>query len=256
MDDSDGDGVCDFDERNRFNLTYNDPDTDDDLVRDLPDIREYVFDASGSYSLRGADFDGDGLRKERDPDNDYSQNNGLIDGCEDSDRDGRYEAGLGETDNFRASDDMTLHVQLRWPLLGSDVDLHLVKPGSAMWSDGDVHWRNTNPDWGEQGLTCDDPWLDIDCITTCTVENIRLGKLENGTYQIIVHYWWDHDQGPTSPTVILWLQGVRHSYGPRQLSDDEVWQVATVEWPSMVITAVDSVTTVHQWSDLELPDAK
>ena len=93
--DSDGDGIMDFDETVRFGLDPYDADTDDDWVPDKRDMREYVFDSVGNFSTRNSDMDGDGLRKEVDPDND---NDGSPDGCEDTDYDGIFDAG--ETDNF------------------------------------------------------------------------------------------------------------------------------------------------------------
>ena len=49
------------------------PDTDGDGVPDKADMRDYVFDNAGTWHERRiADLDGDGLRKERDPDNDRS----------------------------------------------------------------------------------------------------------------------------------------------------------------------------------------
>jgi formylglycine-generating enzyme required for sulfatase activity len=95
--DSDGDDIVDFDEENRFPTSHTDADSDDDGVPDKIDMREYVFDASGAYSYHNADWDSDGQRKEVDPDND---NGGSKDGCEDTNRNGRYEPALGETSNF------------------------------------------------------------------------------------------------------------------------------------------------------------
>jgi len=253
MDDSDGDGICDFDERNRFNLDPGDADTDDDLVPDKLDMREYLFTNAGAYSRRNPDIDGDGLRKERDPDNDYAQNNGLMDGCEDSNQNGKLEPNLGETDNFKPSDDMNLHILLTWPKLGADVDVHLIRPGSQMGSDGDCYYNNMNPDWGMPGVSCDDPRLDIDCITQCTVENIRLSRLENGTYSVKVHYFWDHDLGPTSPRVTVWVQGVKYDFGPQLLTDDQVWNVCTIEWPSKVVTPGGLVTSLSATERLLRP---
>ena len=87
--DADGDGVMDWDEQNRFHTMATYANSDDDWVQDKQDLREYVFDGAGAYSLRGADFDADGRRKELDADND---NDTSVDGCEDSDRDGKYES--------------------------------------------------------------------------------------------------------------------------------------------------------------------
>lgn len=98
--DSDGDGIMDWDEQNRFPTSSVLQDTDGDWVTDKQDLREYVFTAAGAYNLRSADFDGDGVRKEADPDND---NDGAVDGCEDFNYNGKYESGLGESDNFNAA---------------------------------------------------------------------------------------------------------------------------------------------------------
>jgi len=342
IDDSDGDGICDFDERNRFrgnlrNLNANDPDSDDDLVLDKLDMREYLFDNAGNYSRRNPDIDGDGDRKETDPDNDNFWDVGSIDGCEDTNQNGRFESGLGETSNFDPTDekecptpmvDITgppsgssdddcviilegtihseteltsasvlvtsgpqsnrfdlawsgsapdysfsqeiplfsgdnlvmvtavnqfgsgsdhiyvectmvvrdIHIQLYWPLLGADVDLHFIRPGGEYWSiPDDCHWRNMNPDWGVLGDPTDDPKLDVDCITTCTLENIVLSRPVTGTYSVKVHYYSDHDLGPTTASVRVWVQGVRHDFAA-YLVDDQVWSVCTIEWPSKVVT--------------------
>ena len=175
--DSDGDGVCDFDELKRFDTNRLSADTDSDGVPDKAEIRSYIFDAAGNHNLlerigniwvcrvlatagpcgwvynqdvepipwasqpdtytcprcgnrkrfngvdgfeqniiplmpahpwdmnwdvhalivANADPDGDGLRCERDPDSD---NDGALDGEEDTNHNGIYEPGLGETDPY------------------------------------------------------------------------------------------------------------------------------------------------------------
>ena len=103
VDDLDDDGLVDFDERVRFGTNATGSDSDSDGVPDKTDMREYVFNAAGQYSLRKADWDGDGLRKERDPDNDRKYNDGSSDGCEDANHNGKYEPDQSETSNFDAS---------------------------------------------------------------------------------------------------------------------------------------------------------
>ena len=97
--DSDGDGITDFDETERFATSPDEADTDGDGVNDKWDLFDVYFDAAGDYALNplGADMDGDGLRKEVDWDNDAG---GSPDGCEDTNRNGQYEPVLGETSNF------------------------------------------------------------------------------------------------------------------------------------------------------------
>jgi formylglycine-generating enzyme required for sulfatase activity len=97
--DSDGDGIMDFDEQVRFKTLADSPDSDGDTVLDKADLREYVFKPDGVYRLRSANSDGDAFRKELDPDND---GDGGSDGCEDGNMNGKYEAELFETDNFDA----------------------------------------------------------------------------------------------------------------------------------------------------------
>ena len=107
--DSDSDGVNDFDEIKRFKTNPYKKDTDGDWVNDKEDIAEYVFDATDKYKKRLGDFfqlalgpggyydaETDTLRKELDWDHD---GDGIPDGCEDVDRDGRYDLS-GESNNF------------------------------------------------------------------------------------------------------------------------------------------------------------
>lgn len=253
VDDSDNDGVCDFDERLRFGLNDDTVDTDGDLIADKLDIREYLFTNAGLYQRRNPDIDGDGLRKERDKDNDYAQNDGLIDGCEDTNQNGMFEAPLGEANSFNPTDDMALHVQLRWPTLGADVDLHLIRPNGTFRSQNDCYYANRSPDWGIAGNSCDNPRLDIDCITQCTVENIRLSRLENGVYTVTVHYFSDHDRGPTTPRVTVWVQGVRHDFSLAQLNDNQIWTVCTIDWPSKRVTPSSMVTMLPETELLNDP---
>ncbi|MHC5110461.1 MAG: dockerin type I domain-containing protein [Planctomycetota bacterium] len=98
--DTDNDGIMNWDEQNRFHTSVSQSDTDADFVPDKPDIREYVFTTAGQYALRVADLDSDTDRKELDPDND---DDGALDGCEDTNFNGIYEPALGETNNFSAS---------------------------------------------------------------------------------------------------------------------------------------------------------
>lgn len=239
MDDSDGDGVVDFDERSRFATDPARPDTDGDEVPEKLDIRGYVFRTDGTYDPISPDIDYDTRRKELDRDNDTSTNDGAVDGCEDLNHNGKKDGA--ETSNYDPRDDTAVHVRLTWPLLGADVDLHLIQPGGAMNTYGDCYYNNRTPDWGVVGSTCDNPRLDVDCITGCTVENIRLGSPVTGTYAIKVYYYSDHGKGDTSPQVTLWLRGVPQTFGPRSLTNHEVWDVGTIQWPSLAFTPSGNV---------------
>lgn len=103
--DSDGDGLCDFDEIERFETDPNNQDTDGDGLNDKLDMLGYLFNPDGSYNRRNPDLDNDGRNKELDPDNDHPKNKGVSDGCEDFNRDGFFTNDGRETDNFDSSDD-------------------------------------------------------------------------------------------------------------------------------------------------------
>ena len=135
-----------------------------------------------------------------------------------------------------------IHVQLTWPQVGSDFDLHFIRPGGVYWAiPDDCYYRNRNPDWGVAGNTADNPQLDVDCITACTIENIVLGQAFNGVYTIKVHYYSDHGHGPGSPRVRVWVGNTQLDFGPRQMTNDQVWDVATVNWPAHTMTIIDKV---------------
>lgn len=97
--DTDGDGVNDFDEIVRFHTDPLNPDSDLDWVNDKSDIAEYVFNNVGSYKPRSPDINSNTVRKELDWDND---SDGAPDGCEDVNGDGVL-ANSGETNNFSAA---------------------------------------------------------------------------------------------------------------------------------------------------------
>ncbi len=135
-----------------------------------------------------------------------------------------------------------IHVQLTWPQVGSDFDLHFIRPGGSYWAiPDDCHWRNRNPDWGVIGNTNDNPQLDVDCITSCTIENIVLDQPASGVYTIKVHYYSDHGRGPSSPRIRVWVGSQQLDFGPQQMTNDQVWDVATVNWPAGEVTVIDTV---------------
>jgi len=107
--DSDGDGVINIDETERFHTDPFITDTDQDGVNDKQDIASGVFDLTYGYAFHpggsGRDIDGDKLPTELDEDSD---NGGCLDGTEDTNGDGKYEPELGEIYNFDPKDDMCI----------------------------------------------------------------------------------------------------------------------------------------------------
>lgn len=108
--DTDGDGLCDFDEEWRFGTERAKGDSDGDGIQDKTEVWSYKF--GKGWAPRTPDTDGDGLRAELDPDSD---DDGCPDGAEDRDHDGslfgRVALGYdpttkteGETDPFLADE--------------------------------------------------------------------------------------------------------------------------------------------------------
>ncbi|MHB9034186.1 MAG: hypothetical protein ACYC6L_14195, partial [Anaerolineae bacterium] len=142
--DSDGDGIMDFDEANRFATGVADADTDDDGRSDKIDIREYIFAPDGSWQRRKADYDEDGLRMEVDYDSD---NGGSRDGCEDSNHNGIYEPALNETSNFNADDekDCTVNHPPYVPVYLAPANGSVITQSNGV----DLMWTGGDPDGDE-----------------------------------------------------------------------------------------------------------
>ena len=103
--DSDGDGVVDFDETERFRTNPDDKDSDGDSLPDKQDIISGVFDPKYGYATTGGsqfgrDYDDDGNPTELDKDSDEG---GCLDGEEDVSLNGHRDGS--ETWNFEADDD-------------------------------------------------------------------------------------------------------------------------------------------------------
>ncbi|MBR4784098.1 MAG: hypothetical protein IK012_02455 [Fibrobacter sp.] len=104
--DSDGDGLYDYDEINRFHTKVDKEDSDGDEVNDREEILSYTLRNKKEYESTFltsdplANVDGDEFRAELDYDSD---NGGAKDGDEDLNHDGIFDEG--ETDPYKASDD-------------------------------------------------------------------------------------------------------------------------------------------------------
>jgi hypothetical protein len=149
-----------------------------------------------------------------------------------------------------------VHVELTWqthgdpdesdegPEAGSDLDLHLLHPnatGPDLDNDGkqdgwlnvpwDCYWCNKKPDWGA-AMTREDT-------DGAGPEIILLQQAENLTYRVGVHYWDDHGFGPSFATVRVYVYGVlAFEWADVELHNHDMWEVATIEWPSGAVTQV------------------
>ena len=104
--DTDGDGIMDFDEKYRFHSRYDEPDSDGDSIGDKVEIHSYVVREIARHKSKGvllngvlseklADADGDGKRAENDDDSD---GDGMKDEEEDVNHNGYVDEG--ETDPY------------------------------------------------------------------------------------------------------------------------------------------------------------
>jgi lipocalin len=131
----------------------------------------------------------------------------------------------------------SIRIELTWDA-GSDMDLHFIRPGGEYWDlTDDCHWRNENPDWGETGVVEDNPVYSGDVTDGYGPESIYL-KLpgEDGEYQIKVNCWEDNDIVSSTATVIIWINDVQVFADSEELSEDEVWDCASIDWPSGIVT--------------------
>jgi hypothetical protein len=153
-----------------------------------------------------------------------------------------------------------IHIELLWdtpndpdqtddgPEAGADLDLHFLHPFASGldvdldgqpdgWFDQpfDCFWFNAHPNWASMDpMIDDDPGLDLDDTDGAGPENINLNLPENAmTYRVGVHYWNDHNFGPSLATVRVYLYSeLVFEQAGVELVNHDMWEVATIDWPS------------------------
>ena len=132
----------------------------------------------------------------------------------------------------------SIRIELTWNAT-TDMDLHFIRPGGAYWdTTDDCHWRNENPDWGLPGVVADNPVYSDDVTDGSEPEIIYLIQpYELGDYQIAVNCWDDNGYGPSTATVIVWIDDVQVFEDSKELSEDEIWYCANITWPSGAVAA-------------------
>ncbi|MGC6418206.1 MAG: choice-of-anchor D domain-containing protein [Bradymonadia bacterium] len=151
-----------------------------------------------------------------------------------------------------------LHVQLVWSTpddpdesdqFGTDVDLHfkhqLAGDGWGAAANGyDVYFRNTTPDWGNEGDVADNPSLDIDDTNGAGPENVNLASPEVGvTYEVGAIYFRNEStfgdamndprrDHPSYITVRIFARGeLLNEFVGREMNEArQLWHVASIEW--------------------------
>jgi hypothetical protein len=124
-------------------------------------------------------------------------------------------------------------VVMRWNTNRTDVDLHMVRPGGSPFAfDGsDCYYANLNPDWGRQGDSLDDPFLDVDDVDGMGPETMNLSEAAPGAYSVYAHYFGDRGLGPSNVTVDIFIAGQPAGTFTRTgLRCDELWLVGTINW--------------------------
>lgn len=142
-----------------------------------------------------------------------------------------------------------IHVELSWNTDATDVDLHLVNQtrcptGTCFAAQPyDCFWNNPSPDWGPQG-SVGDPTLDLDDLYGYGPENINISEPETDPqiYVVQVNYYQTRDNGPSTATVRIYLDGELHYEDSATLPDrGYTWSVAQISWPDAHITPLDTV---------------
>jgi hypothetical protein len=137
--------------------------------------------------------------------------------------------------------------QLTWDTgpTGSDIDLHLVKPGGTT-NDGltDCYYANCTPfdnplDWGATG-SAGNPSLDVDNVEGYGPENITLSGAEAGTYRVIVRNY--DGVLNTHATVKIYFNDVEQYRNTSVVLDatHDYWIVANVDILNHTVTAVNT----------------
>ena len=62
---------------------------------------------------------------------------------------------------------------------------------------------------------------------------------ENTTYRVGVHYWSDHEYGPSYSTVRIYIySNLVFEVTDVKMKNHDMWDVATIDWPSGKVTMV------------------
>lgn len=146
---------------------------------------------------------------------------------------------------LKAIPDQNLWIELFWTSPNDDMDLHLLRPGGSLRTDGDCYYDNCvggRLDWGTYGETLDDPSLDIDDIYGTGPENINISLPEEGTFTVVVHDYEGSTSdyyGDNEVTVNVFLGGQLAWSERRTISgDDSFTRFAEIRWPAATVTSL------------------
>lgn len=144
-----------------------------------------------------------------------------------------------------------LYYELVWNNSETDLDLHLVDAGYALYSDRDCYYGNPAPNFGDFLRPDDDPRLLRDDLNGYGPETIVHSKPPSGKTNISVIYFSDHGSATAEEpaisraTVRVYVYGVLAAEVTRELSWEVgrtaalEWDVLTVDWPTATIETID-----------------
>lgn len=169
---------------------------------------------------------------------------------------GDYVGRLTVTDSNGQTDSCTttleaipienLWIEMYWTVANDDMDLHLLRPGGTLESNGDCYFNNCvgRPlEWGDAGNPDDDPILDLDDIYGVGPENINITEPYSGTYTVVVHDY----SGSTFPdytdrndvTVNIYINGALAWTDTKPITGNNKYvDFAEIEWPSGTVTGL------------------
>lgn len=141
-----------------------------------------------------------------------------------------------------------IHVELTWSTPEGDFDVHLVKPGSAIWS-ADCSPSNKTPNWVAFG----NPTFAFDDKHGYGPEEIDLDNPGSGVYGVYVHYydsWGEHS--PATVTLHIYVKAVLA--GSYQITWPESrehyrWAAATITWDATQSTGTVSPVSTSLEAD-------
>lgn len=94
--------------------------------------------------------------------------------------------------------DNGIMVVMSWNTSGTDVDLHMTDSNGGL----ECYYSRKNPDWGDAGVTTDNPQLDIDNTSGYGPETIVIPNPKPGSYTVRVVYYSDHNSDTAIPSFV------------------------------------------------------
>jgi len=146
-----------------------------------------------------------------------------------------------------------LRVHLDWDTDITDLDIHVLDDIGSVDPTGPDGWfsalhdcysGNMRPGWDPAGPE-GDPALDIDDHDGFGPENVSFLSVTPGTYTVGVHYYCDHEIGPTTATLQVFCDSVQVASFDQVLdASGDLWTVATIEWPGCTVTEAGDLVRV------------